>query len=167
MTKVFSISKAARIAGAILTAIVLVSLVSTAYAKKAIRPTPEDLIGVWVGFDDDELRFSRLDLRSDFTGYLARVSPSDTILHDIGVSAYRVTNWKVEGWNVSISLNAMTSNAESMQIRCRYNGSSLRLKISGTNGFWERNVILNREERETAANRETTEKIQELERRKR
>jgi hypothetical protein len=167
MIKVFPISIVARIAGALLTTIVLVGAASTSCAKNATPPKPEDLIGVWVGFDDDELRFSRLDLRSDFTGYLARVSPSDTILHDIGVSVYRVTNWKVEGWNVSISLNAMTSNAESMQMRCRYNGSSLRLKISGTNGFWERNVILNREERETAANRETREKIQELESRKR
>jgi hypothetical protein len=51
-------------------------------------------------------------------------------------------------------------------MRGRYNGFSLRLKISGTNGLWERNVILNREVRETAANRETREKIQELEKRK-
>jgi hypothetical protein len=166
MIKVFPISIVARIAGAVLTAIVLVSVVSTAYAKKAIPPTLEDLIGVWIGFDDDELVFSRLDLRSDFTGYLARVSPSDTILHDYGVSAYRVTKWTVDDWNFGISLTATTSKAESIQMRGRYNGFSLRLKISGTNGLWERNVILNREVRETAANRETGEKIQELEKRK-
>jgi hypothetical protein len=113
----------------------------------------------------DESVFSRLDLRSDFTGYLARVSPRDTILHDYGVYAYRVTKWTVDDWNFNISLAAATSNAESIQMQGRYNGSSLRLEISGTNGLWKRNVILNREVRETAANKETRVKIQELEKR--
>ncbi len=148
-------------------AIILVSVASTAYAeKKAIPPKPEDLIGVWIGFDDDELVFSRLDLRSDFTGFLARLSPRDAILHDYGAYAYRVTKWTVDDWNFIISLTAATPNAESIQIRGRYNGFSLRLEISGTNGLWKRNVILNREVRETAANRETREKIQELEKRR-
>lgn len=165
MIKVVRGSVATWIVGTILTAIVLVSVASTADAKKAIPPKPEDLIGVWIGFGDDELDFSRLDLRSDFTGYLARVSPSDTILHDYGVYAYRVTKWTVDEWNFNISLAAATSNAESIQMRGRYNGFSLRLEISGTNGLWKRNVILNRELRETAANKETRAKIQELEKR--
>jgi len=148
-------------------AIVLVAVTSTTFAdKKAIPPKPEDLIGVWVGFDDDELFFSRLDLRSDFSGYLARVSPRDTILHDYGVFAYRVTKWTVDDWNFNINLTAATPKAESIEMRGLYNGFSLRLEISGANGLWKRNIILNREIRETAANRETREKIQELEKRR-
>jgi hypothetical protein len=165
MIRLARISVANWIVGAILTAILLVSLASIADAKKAIPPKPEDLIGVWIGFDDDELVFSRLDLRSDFTGYLARVSPSDTVLHDYGVYAYRVTKWTVDDWNFNISLAAATSNAEAIQVRGRYNGFSLRLEISGTNGLWKRNVILNREVRESAANKESRAKIQELEKR--
>ncbi len=150
---------------ALLTAIVLLSGALTAHAKKAIPPKPEDLIGVWIGFDDDELVFLRLDLRSDFTGYLASVSPSDTILHDYGVYAYRVTKWTVDDWNFNISLAAATANAYSIQVRGRYNGFSLRLELSGTDGLWKRNVILYREVREEAANKETRVKIQELEKR--
>jgi len=147
-------------------AIVLVSVASNAYAeKKAIPPKPQDLIGVWIGFDDDELFFSRLDLRSDFTGYLARVSPRDTILHDYGVFAYRVTKWTVDDWNLDISLTPATPKAESIQVRGHYNGFSLRLEITGTDGLWKRNVVLDREVRETAANKETREKIRELEKR--
>jgi hypothetical protein len=133
--------------------------------KKAHPPKPEDLTGVWIGFDDDELFFSRLDLRSDLTGYLARVSPADTILHDYGVFAYRVTKWTVDDWNFNINLTPATPKAESIQVRGRYNGFSLRLEISGTNGLWKRNAILNREVRENSANKEARERIRELEKR--
>jgi hypothetical protein len=133
--------------------------------KKAHPPKPEDLTGVWIGFEDDELFFSRLDLRSDLTGYLARVSPADTILHDYGVFAYRVTKWTVDDWNFNINLTPATPKAESIQVRGRYNGFSLRLEISGTNGLWKRNAILNREVRENSANKEARERIRELEKR--
>jgi hypothetical protein len=55
---------------------------------------------------------------------LARVSPRDAILHDYGVHAYRVTKSTVDDWNFNISLAAATSNAESIQMRGRYNGFS-------------------------------------------
>jgi hypothetical protein len=50
--------------------------------RKAIPPSAKDLVGVGIGFDSDQLTFTRLDLRTDLTGYCARVSPADTILHD-------------------------------------------------------------------------------------
>src|SRR5437867_5015053 len=37
---------------------------------KATPTKPEQLAGVWIGFEQDELDFVRLDLRPDFTGYL-------------------------------------------------------------------------------------------------
>ncbi len=151
------------IAGYLLTAIVLVNVASTAYAKEAIPPKPEDLIGVWVGFDNDELFFSRLDLRPDFTGFLARVSPNDTALHHYGVFAYRVTKWTIDGWDFSASLTVETPGAESIHMRGRYNGFSLHVELSGTS--WVRNIILEREMREAAADKETRAKIRELEKR--
>jgi hypothetical protein len=56
--------------------------------KKATPPTAKDLVGIWIGFDSDQLTFTRVDLRADSTGYCARVSPADTILHDQGVHVY-------------------------------------------------------------------------------
>ena len=146
-----------------MTAIVFVNVASTAYAKEAIPPKPEDLIGVWIGFDNDELFFSRLDLRSDFTGFLARVSPNDTVLHHYGVFAYRVTKWTINGWNFNGELTAATPGAESIQMRGSYNGFSLHVELSGT--IWVRNIILERDVREAAANKETRAKIREFEKR--
>jgi hypothetical protein len=59
--------------------------------KRATPPTAKDLVGVWISFDSDELTFTRLELRADSTGFCARVSHADTILHDQGVHVYRVT----------------------------------------------------------------------------
>ena len=135
-----------------------------AYATtKARPPKPEQLVGVWIGFDSDELEFTRLDLRPDFTGYCARVSPADTILHEYGVAGYRVTKWGVDEWKFIISLASTTTNAEPIYLRGRYNGFSLRLEVGGTNGRWKRDLVLHRESRMDGANQETRNKIKELE----
>src|SRR5436305_13777086 len=57
------------------------------------RASAKDLVGIWIGFDSDQLTFTRLDLRLDSTGFCARVSPADTILHAQSVHVYRVTKW--------------------------------------------------------------------------
>jgi hypothetical protein len=76
-----------------------------AQSKKAKPPTVKELIGIWIGFDDDQLTFTRLDLRADSTGFCARVSPADTILHHQGVHVYRVTKWSANGWNIEIHMS--------------------------------------------------------------
>src|SRR6202790_3576239 len=73
--------------------------------KKAAPPTAKDLVGIWIGFDSDQLTFTRLDLRLDSTGFCARVSPADTILHTQGVKVYRVTKWIVNGWNIEVKIS--------------------------------------------------------------
>jgi hypothetical protein len=42
--------------------------------KRATPPSAKDLVGIWIGFDSDQLTFTRLDLRLDSTGFCARVS---------------------------------------------------------------------------------------------
>jgi len=42
----------------------------------------DDLANYRVGFDNDELTFTRLDLRADSTGFCARVSPTTGPLQD-------------------------------------------------------------------------------------
>jgi hypothetical protein len=64
------------------------------------------------------------------------------MLHDYEVYAYRVTKWTVDDRNFNISLAAATSNTETIQMRGRYTGFTLRVEISGTNGLWKRNDIL-------------------------
>src|SRR5438046_1711840 len=81
-----------------------------AQEKIAKPPSAKELVGIWIGFDSDELTFTRLDLRGDSTGFCARVSPADTILHDQGVRVYRITKWSVNGWNIEIHMSP-ASNA--------------------------------------------------------
>lgn len=133
--------------------------------KPGHPPKPEQLASVWVGFDADELMFTRLDLRSDFTGYCARVSPADTSLHEYGVDGYRVTKWGLDGWKFIITLSPTTTNAEPIYLRGRYSGFSLHLEVGGTNGQWKRDVVLHRESRLDGANQEARDKIKELEKR--
>jgi hypothetical protein len=133
--------------------------------KLARPPNPKELVGAWIGFDNDELEFTRLDLRSDFTGYCARLGPADTELHGLGVAVYRVTKWDIDDWDFRISLTPLSTDAEPIELRGKYNGFSLHLELSGTNGKWNRSLVLNRESRENASNIEARDKIRQLERR--
>lgn len=130
--------------------------------KKATPPTAKQLVGVWIGFDLDELHFTRLELRPDSTGFLARVAPTDTILHDNGVHVYRLTSWSVDGWNVAIQMSPVSNAANVGYVRGRAGLASLRLTIGGPeNGGWKEQLLLYPEARITVSNQETKEKIEE------
>jgi hypothetical protein len=132
--------------------------------KRATPPTAQDLVGVWVGFDTDESTFTRLDLRADSTGFCARVSPADTILHQQGVHVYRITKWTVNGWNIVIHMSPVSNAAAVGYVKGRIGLSSLRLTISGPeNGGWKEEPFLHPESRLTISNQETKDKIVEAE----
>jgi hypothetical protein len=132
---------------------------------RARPPKAENLTGVWIGFDESQLDFCRLDLRPDATGFFATVSPADTSLHDYGVQAYRVTHWAVDEWKFTFSLSPATTNAEPIYLRGRGGYTSLDLEIGGTTNQWKRKIVLYPETRIDGANRETRDKIGELEKR--
>lgn len=130
--------------------------------KKATPPTAKELVGVWIGFDLDELYFTRLELRPDFTGFLARVAPADTILHQNGVHVYRLTSWRVDGWNVAIQMSPASNATNVGSVRGRAGLASIRLTIAGPeNGGWKEQLLLYPEARITASNQETKKKIEE------
>ena len=124
-------------------------------AKKATPPTAKELVGVWIGFDQDELTFTRLDLGADSTGYCARVSPADTILHDYGVQVYRVNKWSISGWSLTIDLTPVSSNAESVYLKGQAELASLKLEIGGAKHKWKRELLLSPESRIEVSNQET------------
>jgi hypothetical protein len=128
--------------------------------KKPVPPTTQQLSGVWIGFDTDELYFSRLDLRPDSTGILARVSPADTILHQDGVHVYRVTSWSVDGWNITMQLSPLSNATKVGYVKGRIGLASLRLTMGGPEyGGWKEQLLLYPEARLTKANLETKEEI--------
>jgi hypothetical protein len=132
---------------------------------RARPPEAENLVGVWIGFDESELDFCRLDLRQDCTGFFACVSPAGSSLHEYGVQAYRVTHWAVDEWKFITRLVPATTNAEPVYLRGRCDWTSLELEVGGTNGHWKRKLVLYPESRMDGANQETRDQIQELEKR--
>lgn len=132
--------------------------------KKATPPAAKELVGVWVGFDSDELTFTRLDLRPDSTGFCARVSPADTILHDQGVHLYRVTKWSVNGWNIEIHMTPVSNATAVGYVKGRIGLASLRLTIGGPeNGGWKEEPLLHPESRIVTSNEEAKSQIQKAE----
>lgn len=129
--------------------------------KKATPPNAKQLVGVWIGFDNDELTFTRLDLHADSTGFCARVSPADTILHDQGVHVYRVTKWDVRGWNIEIQMSPLSNATGVGYVKGRIGLASLRLTIGGSeNGGWKQEPFLHPESRIMISNQETRDRIE-------
>jgi hypothetical protein len=128
-------------------------------SKNATPSTAKELVGVWLGFDSDQLTFTRLDLRADSTGFCARVSPADTILHDQGVHVYRVTKWSVNGWNIEIHMSPVSNAFPVGYVKGRIGLASLRLTIGGPeNGGWKEEPFLHPESRIMISNHETRSK---------
>jgi hypothetical protein len=133
---------------------------AVAEQKRPAPQTAKDLIGVWIGFDQDDLTFTRLELRADSTGYCARVSPGDTSLHSYGVQVYRIDKWSVRGGDLILNSTPVSSNAEPLYLKGRLGGiASLSLEVGGLNKKWKRRLVLNPESRIQASNQETKEAI--------
>lgn len=131
--------------------------------KKAAPPKPEELVGVWIGFWEDE-EFTRLDLRADSTGYCAYVAPPESSAHPYGVSVYRVTRWSLDGWKLNVTLAPMDSHAESVYLKGYASFLALHLEIGGTSRKWKEKVVLRKESRMQVSNLETKTKMEEMER---
>ncbi len=140
------------------------SLLATVSTKKARPPKPEELVGSWIGFWQDE-EFTRLDLRPDFTGYCAYVAPVDSSTHQYGVHVYRVTRWSLDGWQFNIALTPVNSSDESVYLKGRVAYLSLQLEIGGVGRKWKEQVVLHKESRIQESNLETRTKIEEVEKR--
>jgi hypothetical protein len=133
-------------------------------SKKATPPTAKDLVGVWIGFDSDELTFTRLDLRADSTGFCARVSPGDTILHDQGVHVYRISKWTVIGRKMEIQMSPLSNATRVGYVKGRIGLASLRLTIGGPeNGGWVEEPFLHPESRIMISDQETRDSIEKAE----
>ncbi|SPE55744.1 hypothetical protein SBV1_230024 [Verrucomicrobia bacterium] len=99
--------------------------------------------------------FYRLDLRSDFTGYCAHVSPPTSSLHEYGVEAYRITHWDLKGWELTFTLVPADTKAEGIYLKGRAESFDvLRLEVGGTTNDWSRKLVLYSEEQTRVSNEE-------------
>ena len=142
------------------TLLLFVTHATVAEKRKPAPQTAKDLPGVWIGFDSDDLTFTRLELSPDSTGYCARVSPPSPTLHSYGVDVYRVDSWSVKGGEVIFTLTPISSGADRVYLKGRLGGiASLDLEIGGLNNQWKRGLELNPEARIQPSNKETKEAI--------
>lgn len=133
-----------------------------AETKKATPPKPEEIVGTWVGFWEDE-EFTRLDLRTHFNGYCAYVAPPEFVTHRYGVHVYRITRWSLQGWNLSIDLTPVDPHDEKIYLKGRTDGIRLQLEIGGANRKWKEHVVLFKESVLQGADLETEAQIKRIE----
>jgi hypothetical protein len=140
----------------LLTLLLFIAHATVAEKRKPAPQTAKDLPGVWIGFDSDDLIFTRLELSADSTGYCARVSPPSPTLHSYGVDVYRVDSWSVKGGEVIFTLTPISSDADPAYLKGRLGGiATLDLEIGGLNHKWKRGLDLYPEVRIQASNQET------------
>lgn len=107
--------------------------------------------------DSDDLQLWRLDLRSDFTGYLACGQEA------WGFEAYKVSHWTLNNYALVTEIKPVGTNAEPIYLKGNYSGSVLDLEVGGVNGGWKLPVTLHREPKIEEYNRQAKEKIWERE----
>lgn len=139
------------------------------YINVASPPTAESLIGTYIGYEEGDLTFYRLDLRPDFTGYLAHIDAPGSASKQEGVFAYRITGWKTNDWELIIELSplAVKHEPEPLNLRGKLTGYGvLNMSVGGTSGKWNRELKMQLEDRVMIPNVETKNAIREIEKRK-
>ncbi len=126
--------------------------------KKANPPTVEDVVGVWLGYTEDELQFYRLDLRPDFTGYCASAYLPDTTLHDDGVRLSRIERWELKERQLTFRLSTVDAGAEVITLKGTATGHLMNLEVGGVG--WKRKLLLRPEANVTTPYRETKERVE-------
>lgn len=66
-------------------------------------------------------------------------------LPDEPAVAYRIEATHLAEYSIEFSLRPLEKDAEAIFLRGEGDGSSLRLEVGGTNGYWQRRLLLERE----------------------
>lgn len=137
-----------------LTLVLVVLLAATSQATTKALPIPaQALIGVWIGFDQYQFEFTRLDLRADSTGYCAQVFTPDS------AQVYRIQKWGVDGFNLTADLMPLSTNArKGLRLRGRAGLAWMKLQITGKG--WKRELLLFPEARLADSNQEAKRRIE-------
>jgi hypothetical protein len=128
----------------------LISAFGTLESKKAPPVPAAKLVGVWVGFDDYGLSFTRFDLRPDFSGYVSEVGGPQGV--------YQIRNWRYDGYLLTVDLVPVSKDAETGAHVTGHTGMLvMNLVIRGKG--WPHQVRLYPEKRFGDSRRETEQEI--------
>lgn len=129
--------------------------------KKAKPPTTDRVVGVWLGYTEDELQFFRLDLRPDFTGYCASMYLPDTSLpHDVRL--YRIEKWELKEQHLTFRVSAVDAGAEAISLKGETTGHLMNLEVGGAG--WRRKLLLRPEANVTIPSQETKQRTESVQR---
>jgi hypothetical protein len=110
---------------------------SEAAVKKIPPPSLASLAGAWLGGSDGGLEYFRLELRENGTGHLAV-----QYLSENPAVAYSITSTSLCGYTVAFSVKPIDADAEPIYLRGEANSYRLSLKVGGTDGNWDRSLLL-------------------------
>lgn len=123
-------------------------------SKKVPPPEQKDIIGVWIGFDNDRLQFCRLELNSAGKGFCS------TAFVENPARLYAITNWFIFDFNISIDLIPIDDEAEPIYMKGLAGQDLLVLEIGGKGQKWKRELRLFNEKQFLSKNQRAKERIE-------
>ena len=116
----------------------LIGLAGAAHGQ-GVAPPPEvaQVADTWIGYTDNDLSLYRLTLHKDGSGTCAFVFVRNPAL------LYEVTEWRLDEYDINISLKPIDETAEPISITGETTGWLLRLKVAGEG--WDRDLKMYRE----------------------
>ena len=119
-----------------LIALVMLTLGSSADAKRPRPLTDADVIGTWRGYSEGQLEFAVLRLDADGKGVIAV-----SYLPDDPAELYRIDKWAIRRSLVEASVTPIDVSAEPVTLTpMRLGVSALSFQIRGAT--WTRNLVL-------------------------
>ena len=119
----------------------LITFTSVIADKKVLPPDQSSLCGAWFGFDDDRLRFCRLELNRDGTGFFS------TTLVDNPALLYFLRKWSLDGFDLKLEIRPLDANAEPIYLKGVAGEPELVLEMGGLEEKWKRGLRLFNERR--------------------
>jgi hypothetical protein len=103
-------------------------------------PAATNLIGAWVGYQEDGLKFCRLELNADGKGFFA-----STVL-DQPAQLHLVTEWSVNDFDIKLILTPVDDKKEPIFLRGQAGWRELKLEMGGILSGWQRKLNLIQEQ---------------------
>ena len=118
--------------------------IHTAVPRPPLRPS--QLIGAWMGYDQDSVVFYRLLLENDGRGSCV------VLCEDEFSGAYVVENWEVSGISLKLKLLPRTEKDEDLTMSVKFvDESEMQIIVRGRERDWEHTLVMHRED-QTEAN---------------
>jgi hypothetical protein len=113
------------------------AFILTAPADKLVAPPePQDLVGEWFGYDQDLLRFCRLELYSEGKGLFCMTFVNDP------PELYLIEKWSLTGNALDLDLKPLDLGAEAIFLKGAAGRHELALEIGGLGTKWKRKLSL-------------------------